>query len=425
MKDEGTRWSALRSRPRAAIQAARARIRASPRRAAASVTLIVTVAFSVWSLIDGLLNSSNQGLLDPSSLTVVKLLHVLQTTDGYMNKAGWREQDGTFVPSASAGKRGWRGWRFFKAVGRKTVPTRLTGILFRPVRFVGRRVLLPVVRSPARLVASPFRALGRRLRRRREKRQTQLQQSENVTAAPVAIPNKIVDFTRSLSKTPRNKACGSVREVHQIGAVFPGVDPVFLMEVMTNPMYGIQWNPAIRSIVLRQHRRVGANAALLDVFSEAALTDGLWRNPAKLSRSTSNEYDVTAQVSEIPLPMAIVKLAGGPRYSADFVAARYDCQARRGFTVGTSIGADQVAEAAGVAKAQDLCVSAMMISPYEGAFNGSRIHLVSHFDPKIPSQTLRSLINHQLPGSIKLLYSALHKKALEVQAAGRHPFVDC
>ncbi|CAE8606418.1 unnamed protein product [Polarella glacialis] len=76
-----------------------------------------------------------------------------------------------------------------------------------------------------------------------------------------------------------------------------------------------------------------------------------------------------------PLPLTtvlpFVQGAVGRPYSADFIAARIDCETRRGFTVATPRGIEAGAEAAGVQKGQELCLSSTMMAPLDGNISGT------------------------------------------------------
>lgn len=235
---------------------------------------------------------------------------------------------------------------------------------------------------------------------------------------------KLLAVQKFTTRVPRKRACGSgrVQELHHLSAVLPYVSPVYVMEVLTNPAYGVKWNPAIRRVVLRHHRRLHADENLPKAFpAEVMKTKSI---ESRLAKDSKDLIDVTAQVSEMPLPGWVMRMVGA-RFTADFIAARYDCEERRGFTLGTSRGAEDVAAAAGVRKAQELCISAVMIAPVTGAVNGTRIHIVTHFDPQVVSRTLRRVVNPFVMRSLKQMLGALHKKVQSVQQSRRHPFIDC
>lgn len=194
--------------------------------------------------------------------------------------------------------------------------------------------------------------------------------------------------------------------------------------MVVNPAYGVDWNPAIHRVVARQHRHVSRTVVLPAVVASEASVNPFASGSSKFAKSGSNMFDLVAQVTEIPLP-ALVKRTLGPRYSADFIAGRFDCAKERGFTVATSIGTEKVAEAAGVKKGQELCFSAMMIAPYRGEWNGTSLHIVTHFDPQVSSKALQSIVHASVPQSLRKMIMALHRKAQEVQARGSHPHIAC
>jgi len=229
-------------------------------------------------------------------------------------------------------------------------------------------------------------------------------------------------------RVPRKRACGAdgVQDLHHISSIMPGVDPVFLMEVLTNPSYGVGWNPSIRRVAFRQHRQGRTNAVLPKVFSREALKLGFGTASNKMVIGSKDQVDLVAQVTEMPVPRLLQSLSGGRRYTADFIGARFDCKVKRGFTLATSFGTETVAEVAGVTKGQELCLSAMMVAPYEDAdqWNGTQLHIVTHFDPQVPS-SVRKIVHGSVGKSLKAMMAALYRKVLQIQATGKHPYIDC
>uniref|UniRef100_A0A7S2AJZ6 START domain-containing protein n=1 Tax=Alexandrium andersonii TaxID=327968 RepID=A0A7S2AJZ6_9DINO len=195
------------------------------------------------------------------------------------------------------------------------------------------------------------------------------------------------------------------------------------MEVMVNPSFGIKWNPSIRKVVLRHQRRVSRSAVLPNVFTEKVVRS---RSAAhRLLHGKDDTFDVTAQVSEMPLPRLVQRVTG-PRYSADFIAARFDCKARAGFTLATSLGTEALASAAGVSKGQELCLTATLAAPVEGnAINGTQFHIVTHFDPQVPIKPLRRAVKIGVGRTLKKLVHAIYRKALVAQRDKKQPYVGC
>uniref|UniRef100_A0A7S2AJS0 START domain-containing protein n=1 Tax=Alexandrium andersonii TaxID=327968 RepID=A0A7S2AJS0_9DINO len=181
------------------------------------------------------------------------------------------------------------------------------------------------------------------------------------------------------------------------------------MEVMVNPSFGIKWNPSIRKVVLRHQRRVSRSAVLPNVFTEKVVRS---RSAAhRLLHGKDDTFDVTAQVSEMPLPRLVQRVTG-PRYSADFIAARFDCKA--------------LASAAGVSKGQELCLTATLAAPVEGnAINGTQFHIVTHFDPQVPIKPLRRAVKIGVGRTLKKLVHAIYRKALVAQRDKKQPYVGC
>mmetsp|Transcript_71307 Transcript_71307/g.157729 ORF Transcript_71307/g.157729 Transcript_71307/m.157729 type:complete len:373 (+) Transcript_71307:2-1120(+) len=233
-------------------------------------------------------------------------------------------------------------------------------------------------------------------------------------------------FRRYFARVSRKRACGAgkVQELHHISMVMPGVNSTYVMEVMVNPEYGVKWNPSVRKVVLRHQRRVRREALLREAFPPEVVESR--SSASALVNDMGDVFDVTAQVTEMPVPRLISRVTG-PRYTADFIAARFDCEARRGFTLATSLGTEDIAMAAGVQKGQELCMSAVMAAPVlEGpAAGGTVVHIVTHFDPQVMSKSLRRVVHAGVGRSLREMLRAIHKKARSVQSKGRHPYLDC
>eukprot|EP00933_Yihiella_yeosuensis_P032349 TRINITY_DN25946_c0_g1_i2.p1 TRINITY_DN25946_c0_g1~~TRINITY_DN25946_c0_g1_i2.p1 ORF type:complete len:331 (+),score=48.24 TRINITY_DN25946_c0_g1_i2:93-1085(+) len=233
-------------------------------------------------------------------------------------------------------------------------------------------------------------------------------------------PIGIKRFTKQVSQ---KKSCDGVKELHHISAVLPGLDPTFVMEALMNPSYGVKWNPSISRVLLRKHHRIRRDTSLVNFFTPEVIKSS-GSDLKSLARDPGDSIDVTAQVTEMPLP-ALVQRAIGRRYTADFIASRFDCEAKSGFSIATSKGTEEVAKVAGVDKGQELCLNTMTIAPVGGAVGGTAIHFVSHFNPKVRSKMMRNAVNLGVGRSVRNLFHALDKKARALQAAGKHPFIDC
>lgn len=402
--------------------------------------------------------------LDPTSITVNTLLHVFKSQKEYLDATGWQMEDGTFAPMKVVDQRE-RKPRYRVAGGLLVRPFTAAWWITTPIRrlakqpFKAARWLASPVQSvltyPFRVVSRPLHLPLRRLWREmrvanRSAAMTSVlgsqlslhsiapswdhlrgrgSHSDDIPAATidrthgVKMPRDLADFTREIVHSSKENMCGNgVAEVHHISAILPGVDPVYAMEVMTNPDYGVSWNPAVEKVIFRRHQHVSPDAILSDLLSKDLLQKA--KDKARFATG-QRDFDLVAQVTELPVPMA-VKRALGARYSADLIGGRFDCKSRRGFTLGTSLGAEKLADAAGVEKGQELCMSAMMIAPYRGSeWNGTRFHIVTHFDPKVVSRPLRSIVHATVPKCLRQMLSAFHKKAHEVQARGQQPYINC
>lgn len=235
-----------------------------------------------------------------------------------------------------------------------------------------------------------------------------------------ADQQSLVSVSRYFSRTSKVDACGAgIRDVMHVDVVLPGVEPMYVMEALSNPDYR-HWNPSLHDVTFRRHRRVPLEANLKDYFSpEEMQVKGGYRN---LARDMGDTIDVAAQVAEMPLPRIIQK-AVGRRFTSDFIAARYDCKVSRGFSMATSIGAEAIAETAGVNKPQDLCLTAILLAPLSA--NDTRVHIVSHFDPQVRTPVLQRAVHLAVGRTLRTFLQALHKKARSVQRSGKHPFIDC
>lgn len=239
---------------------------------------------------------------------------------------------------------------------------------------------------------------------------------------------KGVSFRAKVVRSQRRNACGrgKVRDVTHISAEFPGVDPAYVMDVIVNPEHG-HWNPAVRRLVLRHQRRVKADELFPEAFPKQIV-----RSPTltkHLDGSKKDVFDVVGQVTEIPIPFFVQKVTG-PRHTADFIVERWDAQNERGFTLATSRGTEELAAAAGVEKGQDLCLSAILLAPgtglkstdAQGGGAGTRVHLVSHFDARLPSKQLRRIVNIAMRKGVHRMFVAWHKKSIAAQRTGRHRY---
>lgn len=306
--------------------------------------------------------------LDSPDLSMDQLLRRFQDSPEYLAASGWHAEQGTFVP----GERRSRRWARNRTAARTALD----------------------------------------------------EESAPGPALPLGRVTRLSGFRRYSAKAPRNRACGAgrVRTLHHIMAVMDGVDPVYVMEALMNPAYGIKWNPSVQRVLLRHQQRVHKNAVLREVFTREALAS---RDAAPSLLDGGDHFDVVTQVIEMPLPR-IVKRVTGPRHTADFLAARFDCARRRGYVLGTSLGSEAVANFSGVQKGQELCMTATLIAPAtEDQRSGTKVHIVTHFDPQVTTRQLRRIVNIAVGRNVRELLKALYRKAAALQASGRHPYVAC
>ncbi|CAK9104735.1 unnamed protein product [Durusdinium trenchii] len=176
---------------------------------------------------------------------------------------------------------------------------------------------------------------------------------------PKASTPRQFEMKRFTERVSKKNACGAgIRDVMHFTAQLPDVDAQYVMEALTNPGF-TNWNPSLHFVMFRRHRRIPLDANLKDTFTpEEMEVKGGYRS-LEQSRKT---IDVSAQVAEIQIPRVVQK-AAGRRFTSDFIAVRYDCKANRGFSIATSVGTEAVAEAAGVRKQQDLCLTSIMVAP--------------------------------------------------------------
>lgn len=217
--------------------------------------------------------------------------------------------------------------------------------------------------------------------------------------------------------------CGPslTRAVLHMEAVIEGVDPVFAQEVLISPHYGLDWNPGIKDVVLRKFRRGGLNQDIPGSFYPSA---GDGPVGAEQGARDADEFSLLGQVTEIPLPRP-VEAAVGRRFTADWLAHRFECAAKRGYTIGTSANVSQLGMEAGVEIAQDLCHSAVLVAPWTAdRQNGTVVHMVSHVDPHLFG-ALRSITLAATASTLTRMLQGVGRKAWEVQQTGRHPEIVC
>jgi len=212
-------------------------------------------------------------------------------------------------------------------------------------------------------------------------------------------------------------ACGDagVRQVQHIRAHLPRVRPDYVMDVLLSPDYDpAEWNPSISIKVYATELAVGNTTDFLGTFRRGG-DRGDKHEDSGQDSGPGEPWPVVGQVIEVPLPAAVRRLAGGARYSADWISAGFDCPALRGFMLSTSRGAELLADAAGVAQGQEMCMSAILVAP-QGA-DGTALHWMQHLDPHAPS-AIRGAVLAAVVASTRRTIDALHEKARSVQETG-------
>lgn len=239
---------------------------------------------------------------------------------------------------------------------------------------------------------------------------------------PKASTPRQFEMKRFTERVSKKNACGAgIRDVMHFTAQLPDVDAQYVMEALTNPGF-TNWNPSLHFVMFRRHRRLPLDANLKDTFTpEEMEVKGGYRS-LEQSRKT---IDVSAQVAEIQIPRVVQK-AAGRRFTSDFIAVRYDCKANRGFSIATSVGTEAVAEAAGVRKQQDLCLTSIMVAPGVNS-SDTTVHIVSHFDPQVKTAMLQKAVQLAVGHTTRQFLQSLHNKALAVQGSGngKHSFIGC
>ncbi|CAK9010476.1 Translational activator GCN1, partial [Durusdinium trenchii] len=223
---------------------------------------------------------------------------------------------------------------------------------------------------------------------------------------PKASTPRQFEMKRFTERVSKKNACGAgIRDVMHFTAQLPDVDAQYVMEALTNPGF-TNWNPSLHFVMFRRHRRIPLDANLKDTFTpEEMEVKGGYRS-LEQSRKT---IDVSAQVAEIQIPRVVQK-AAGRRFTSDFIAVRYDCKANRGFSIATSVGTEAVAEAAGVRKQQDLCLTSIMVAPGVNS-SDTTVHIVSHFDPQVKTAMLQKAVQLAVGHTTRQFLQSLHNKA--------------
>mmetsp|Transcript_41011 Transcript_41011/g.89617 ORF Transcript_41011/g.89617 Transcript_41011/m.89617 type:complete len:365 (+) Transcript_41011:85-1179(+) len=221
---------------------------------------------------------------------------------------------------------------------------------------------------------------------------------------------------RTTTSVPENMACGpaGVTTVQHIEVLIPDVLPTYVMDVLLSPEYGREWNPSIRRVVLTKQKMLSNHTGF-----EASLSDG--EAPASGTQG-DRLWPVLGQAIELALAPAVVRLAGGPRHSVDWITWRMDCDAGRGFMMSTSRQSDAVAKLAGVAPGQEMCFSAVLVAPT--GKGGTVIHWIQHLDPRAPKPIRKAVLKGAAAGTQRTI-GGLARQAREVQATGAEPRLVC
>lgn len=221
---------------------------------------------------------------------------------------------------------------------------------------------------------------------------------------------------------PAGMSCNGVTEVQHITVRLPDVSPIYVMDVLLSPEYGSGWNPNIQGIKLSKAIAVEDETeiplAMMAAIANNSVMDNKKGSPAK----ADGRWSVVGQVIEVPLPTAVKRLAGGPRYSADWIVSRFVCPAQLGFVLSTSHKTELLEELANVQAGQEMCLSAILMAPL--GENGTVVHWMQHLDPNSPSALRRAVLT-AVGAATRRTIDALGRKARAVQQSGVPPRLTC
>eukprot|EP00403_Amphidinium_massartii_P014274 CAMPEP_0178423678 /NCGR_PEP_ID=MMETSP0689_2-20121128/27811_1 /TAXON_ID=160604 /ORGANISM="Amphidinium massartii, Strain CS-259" /LENGTH=312 /DNA_ID=CAMNT_0020045277 /DNA_START=296 /DNA_END=1234 /DNA_ORIENTATION=+ len=233
---------------------------------------------------------------------------------------------------------------------------------------------------------------------------------------------------RTMTYVPQDRACKGVTEVQHISLKIEGATPVWVMDVLLSPAYGTQWNPNIAEVLLSQPLNVAENTPLPDALYEAVSKDAPKADVQVSGKDAGGKkqreaWDVVGQVIHVPLSPAVERLAGGPRFSGDWIVSNFSCSAQVGYMISTSQQTEVLADLAGVELGQDMCMSAVMVAPTEDG-TGTLLHWMQHLNPNAPGP-LRGAVLHAVAAGTERTIEALAKKAREVSESGSAPTLLC
>jgi len=215
------------------------------------------------------------------------------------------------------------------------------------------------------------------------------------------------------SIAPPGATCQGVAEVSHISMHVSGVPPAVVWDVLLSPAYGPEWNPAIKNLILSERFFASSHDVIPDMFPVAKDSH---RGGIKSNRSS--DWRVIGQVIEVPIPSAVKRISGGPRFSADWMVTKFDPAVQRGFLISTSAQTDVLAKAAGVELSQAMCLSAILVAPSDSG--DTIIHWMQHLNPNVPT-FIRPMILAGVTAATQQTINALADKAREVNKAGSMP----
>jgi len=250
------------------------------------------------------------------------------------------------------------------------------------------------------------------------------------TFAPNQATGHLMTYNRSVISSAPEQTCDGVSDVQHVEMVLEGVSPTYVMEVLASPEYGVEWNPVIERVLVRTELYVDnkTDVAAASAISTRSKKDSLGRGKARRHRrakasSRERSWQIIGQVAEVPIHPAVKSVFGGPRYSAGWFLQEYDCKVKHGFIIGTSRDTDVLTDMAGVTKGQELCMSAMLLAPFNKG-KGTLVHAVIHVNPNVPRPFERLTLDVLGAGTRDML-EAVRLKAINVQAHGQHPYINC
>mmetsp|Transcript_26790 Transcript_26790/g.61760 ORF Transcript_26790/g.61760 Transcript_26790/m.61760 type:complete len:393 (+) Transcript_26790:127-1305(+) len=233
---------------------------------------------------------------------------------------------------------------------------------------------------------------------------------------------------RTMTYVPSDFACKGVTEVQHISLKIEGASPVWVMDVLLSPSYGTEWNPNIAEVLLSKQLLVDEDTSLPDALHQVS---GAPTQLKAVKQEVTEErkgggkrhFEVVGQVIHVPLSPAVERLAGGPRFSGDWIVSNFSCETNTGYMLSTSQQTQVLADLAGVALGQDMCMSAVLVAPADGGAS-TQLHWMQHLNPNAPGP-LRGTVLSAVAAGTERTIEALANKAREVSRSESAPSLLC